>query len=60
MAALIGTTNKNAAVEEKNNPMSGKASTKVQAIIDIDGVLAFKHPESAEGAIAAQWLGVSG
>ncbi|MDQ5930427.1 MAG: hypothetical protein QG594_2215 [Bacteroidota bacterium] len=57
MAALIGTTNKNAAFEEKNNQMSGKASTKVQAIIDIDGVLAFKHPESAEGAIAAQWLG---
>lgn len=31
----------------------------VQAIIDIDGVLAFKHPDSQEGSMAAQWLGGS-
>lgn len=29
----------------------------VSAIIDIDGVLAFKHPDSEEGSMAAQWLG---
>jgi acetyl esterase/lipase len=29
----------------------------VQAIIDIDGILAFHHPESAEGKVAAEWLG---
>lgn len=32
-------------------------TTDVQAIVDIDGVLAFKHPDSEEGAMAAQWLG---
>ncbi|MFH6981856.1 alpha/beta hydrolase fold domain-containing protein [Marinoscillum luteum] len=32
-------------------------TTDVQAIVDIDGVLAFKHPDSQEGSMAAQWLG---
>lgn len=32
-------------------------TTDVQAIVDIDGVLAFKHPDSKEGEMAAQWLG---
>jgi pectinesterase len=32
-------------------------SDEVQAVIDIDGVLAFHHPESEEGAVAAEWLG---
>ena len=32
-------------------------SSAVQAVIDIDGTLAFHHPESVEGAVAAQWLG---
>ncbi len=32
-------------------------TTDVQAIVDIDGVLAFKHSDSEEGAMAAQWLG---
>ena len=32
-------------------------TTDVQAIVDIDGVLAFKHPDSEEGEMAAQWLG---
>lgn len=30
---------------------------RVQAIVNLDGVLAFHHPESQEGAAAAQWLG---
>jgi len=55
MAALIGTTNEDLAFEDAK--YKSKSSSKVQAIIDIDGILAFKHPESAEGEMAAFWLG---
>ena len=41
MAALIGT----------------KYSELVSAVIDIDGILAFSHPQSQEGTLAAEWLG---
>ncbi|SFI52037.1 alpha/beta hydrolase [Halpernia frigidisoli] len=41
MAALIG----------------NKYPDLVNAIVDIDGILAFHHPESAEGKVAALWLG---
>lgn len=41
MASLIGT----------------KYNTEVDAIINIDGVLAFHHPESSEGKYASLWLG---
>lgn len=34
-------------------------TTPLKAIVDIDGVLAFKHPDSEEGTMAAQWLGGS-
>ena len=44
LAALIGTT----------NTIPG---TAVQGIIDMDGILAFKHPESEEGKVASLWLG---
>jgi acetyl esterase/lipase len=44
LAALIGTTN-------------STPSSTVQAIIDMDGILAFKHPESEEGKAASLWLG---
>lgn len=44
LAALIGTD-----CTSPPNP--------VHAIVDIDGILAFQHPESAEGATAALWLG---
>lgn len=44
LAALIGTTN--------STPASS-----IQAIIDMDGILAFKHPESEEGKVASLWLG---
>lgn len=57
MAALIGTTNNNSHFEEKEK--NNKTSSAVQAIIDIDGILAFKHPESKEGEIAGLWLGGS-
>jgi acetyl esterase/lipase len=57
MAALIGTTNNNSLFEEKDT--SHKITSTVQAIIDIDGILAFKHPESQESAVAGLWLGGS-
>ena len=44
LAALIGTA----------NTIPG---TAVQGIIDMDGILAFKHPESEEGKVASLWLG---
>ncbi|MCC9065660.1 alpha/beta hydrolase [Flavobacterium piscisymbiosum] len=54
MAALIGTTNGNLVFEDAK--YKSKSSSKVQAIIDVDGILAFKHPESEEGEMAAFWL----
>jgi len=54
MAALIGTTNGDLVFEEAK--YKSKSSSKVQAIIDVDGILAFKHPESEEGEMAAFWL----
>lgn len=54
MAALIGTTNEDVTFEDKN--YKSKSTAKVQAIIDVDGILAFKHPESKEGEMAAFWL----
>ena len=41
MASLIGT----------------KYNEDIKAIVNIDGVLAFHHPESSEGKYAALWLG---
>ncbi len=55
MAALIGTTNNSPLFEDKN--FKSRSSAEVHAIIDVDGVLAFKHPESTEGDVAAFWLG---
>lgn len=54
MAALIGTTNKDLAFEDALN--TSKSSSKVNAIIDIDGILAFKHPQSKEAEMASFWL----
>jgi acetyl esterase/lipase len=54
MATLIGTTNENSAFEDKDDL---NQNTKVHAIIDMDGILAFKHPESQEGKAANLWLG---
>ena len=55
MAALIGTTNNNPSFEDVDN--NYKQTSNVQAIVDLDGVLAFKHPESSEGEMAGFWLG---
>lgn len=54
MAALIGTTNGDLAFEDVLN--KSKSSSKVNAIIDVDGILAFKHRESKEGEMASFWL----
>lgn len=32
---------------------------KINAVINIDGILAFHHPDSEEGKVAASWLGGS-
>jgi pectinesterase len=55
LAALVGTTN--GIKKFEGNEGNIKESSAVQAIVDIDGILAFKHPESAEGKVAAEWLG---
>ncbi|NLP58702.1 alpha/beta hydrolase [Lutibacter sp. B1] len=57
MAALIGATNNNHAFEDAKSKY--KMPSSVQAIIDIDGILAFKHPQSKEGKAAGLWLGGS-
>ncbi|QBN19526.1 alpha/beta hydrolase [Flavobacterium nackdongense] len=57
MASLVGTTNGKNIFEKTTN--NDKYSSKVNAIINIDGILAFKHPESAEGKAASFWLGGS-
>ena len=41
MASLIGT----------------KYANKVKAVINLDGILVFHHPQSKEGLLAANWLG---
>lgn len=53
MAALIGTTNGKPAFEDKD---AIEQNANVQAIIDMDGILAFHHPESEEGKVAGLWL----
>lgn len=57
MAALIGTTNGNSDFEDNDKKI--KISSKVNTIVDIDGILAFRHPESKEGVAASLWLGGS-
>lgn len=61
LAALIGTTNGNPKFEGPNQAQN----STVQGIIDIDGTLAFIHPESGEGddsrsiSAATYWFGYS-
>ncbi|QJW91610.1 alpha/beta hydrolase [Spirosoma taeanense] len=63
LAALIGSTNQNPAFEGSGG--NARFSSEVQAVIDIDGVLAFIHPESGEGddskstSAATYWFGYS-
>lgn len=53
MAALIGTTNGNTVFEDSND---SNRNANVQAIVDMDGILAFHHPESQEAKAASLWL----
>ena len=63
LAALIGTTNNNKIFEKADEFKS--VSSQVQAVIDIDGTLAFIHPESGEGddsksiSAGTYWFGYS-
>jgi pectinesterase len=63
LAALVGTTNGDKAFEDEDQYQNH--SSTVQAIVDIDGTLAFIHPESGEGddsrsiSAATNWFGYS-
>lgn len=52
MAALIGATNSKALYQE----ITEETDSDVQAIVNLDGILAFHHPESQEGKAASYWL----
>ncbi|WPR74031.1 pectinesterase family protein [Algoriphagus sp. NG3] len=53
IAALVGFTN----TQEYEGATELEVNASVKAIVDMDGVLAFHHPESAEGQVASEWLG---
>ncbi len=61
LSALMGTTGDNPDFEGNSGNLGH--STKVNAIVDIDGILAFIHPESGEGddskstSAATYWFG---
>lgn len=55
LAALAGTTAGKPGFSDPADTSS--ASVDTEAIIDIDGVLAFIHPVSEEGRVASLWLG---
>lgn len=63
LAAFIGATNGDTAFEK--NPCHERYSSRVQAIVDLDGTLSFVHPESGEGddskkiSAATYWFGYS-
>lgn len=56
LAALVAFSSGMAKYEVAEGPA---ASSRVQACVDMDGVLAFHHPESEEGKVAGLWLGGS-
>lgn len=58
LAALMGTTNGMGRFEDKPAAATSMDySSSIHAAIDVDGILAFKHPESVEGKAASLWLG---
>jgi PelA/Pel-15E family pectate lyase len=63
LSALLGTTGDNPKLEGDTGHLGH--STKVNAIVDMDGILAFIHPESGEGddskntSAATYWFGYS-
>lgn len=54
LASLVGFTNDNREFED--NIGNAKQSSQIQAVVNIDGILAFRHPESQEGKVASLWL----
>lgn len=64
LAALVGTTNGKSHFEGETACYTDRSS-EVQAIVDLDGTLAFIHPESGEGddskkpSAATLWFGAS-
>lgn len=55
LAALIGTTNGISKFDD--SLLYNNISSKVHAVVNIDGTLAFHHPESIEGSASAFWFG---
>lgn len=55
LASLLGVTNGNPDFEGQGRGNAEQPSD-VQAIVNIDGTLAFRHPESSEGTAASNWL----
>ncbi|MEH6405879.1 MAG: pectinesterase family protein [Leeuwenhoekiella sp.] len=53
LATLIGVTPNSSIYSNEND----QTSDAVQAIINIDGIVSFTHPDSEEGEIAGLWLG---
>lgn len=55
LASLLGVTNgdPNFEGQKRGNAMH---TSDVQAVVNIDGTLAFRHPESSEGKAASNWL----
>ncbi|PIB34686.1 hypothetical protein BFP72_04305 [Reichenbachiella sp. 5M10] len=55
IAALVGLSGGFALYDMEDSTLH--ASSRVQGVIDMDGVLAFHHPDSQEGQVAGLWLG---
>ncbi|MGI0107503.1 pectinesterase family protein [Salinimicrobium sp. WS361] len=55
LANLVGVTSDS----EINKSDNAKVSDEVQAIVNIDGIVSFIHPDAEEGWMAATWLGGS-
>ncbi|MGB8375107.1 MAG: pectinesterase family protein, partial [Salegentibacter sp.] len=55
LATLLGVT-ADADIYKTGNP---EISDKVQAVVNIDGILSFVHPDAQESWMAATWLGGS-
>ncbi|WP_084519372.1 pectinesterase family protein [Christiangramia echinicola] len=55
LATLLGVTPDSEIYDTGNNEISDE----VQAIINVDGIVSFIHPETEEGWMAATWLGGS-
>ncbi len=55
LATLLGATNGNSAFENATDLPN--VSSVVQAVVNIDGIASFVHPEAQEGSAATLWFG---